>query len=238
MTTVFSDDDERTTQRLTIFLLVASLATLIGFFARDEFVHAPQPLAGAAQTPAIDPKVDPKGHSNQVRLEHVTVRFEQATAMLHAKRYDYAVTALHRVLELAPNMPEAHVNMGFALLGLKKYKAAGDFFASAIRLNSYQGNAYWGLAIALEQLGDKPAALGAMRTFIHLAKPEDPFVRRARSALWEWGNEIKHGPRPKDEQAWLEQRGQEWEQRNRADVDLPQSDQSVDLLKPDTPSRP
>lgn len=224
-----SADDEKITVFLSLLLLIASLALVIGFYARDEFAYVPQPVAGL-KPPTIDPKVDPKGHADQLRLEQIAVRFEQATAMLHAKRYDFAVTALHRVLELSPNLPEAQVNMGFALLGLKKYKAAGDFFASAIRLNSFQGNAYWGLAIALEQLGDKRAALGAMRTYVHLAKPEDPFVRRARAALWEWDNELKHGPRPKEEQAWVEQRGKEWEQRNRADVDLPPANPSVDLL--------
>ena len=40
--------------------------------------------------------------------------------------------------------------------------------------------------MASEALGDMPAALGAMRSFVHLAPPDDPFVTRARSALWEW----------------------------------------------------
>jgi hypothetical protein len=36
----------------------------------------------------------------------------------------HAITALHRVLELAPQLPEAHVNMGFALLGLQQAEPA------------------------------------------------------------------------------------------------------------------
>ena len=38
--------------------------------------------------------------------------------MLHAKQYEHALHAFHRVLELDPAMPEAHVNAGFALLGM------------------------------------------------------------------------------------------------------------------------
>ena len=106
--------------------------------------------------------------------------------MLHAKRYDYAAVAFHEVLRLAPRLPEAHVNMGFALLGQEQPGAARDFFTTAIELRPGQSNAYYGLALASEALGDMSTALGAMRSFVHLTPPEDPFVRKARAALWEW----------------------------------------------------
>jgi len=38
----------------------------------------------------------------------------------------------------------------------------------------------------LEGLKDYEAALGAMRAYIHLSIPSDPFLAKARSALWEW----------------------------------------------------
>ena len=106
--------------------------------------------------------------------------------MLHARQYEHAVTALHRLLEIAPEVPEVHVNMGFALHGLSRYAAARDFFQGAIELRPQQTNAYYGLAIALEGLGDRPGALGAMRTFVHLAARDDPWLPKARAALWEW----------------------------------------------------
>lgn len=122
-------------------------------------------------------------------------RFAQSVVMLHAKQYEPAVAALHRVLELAPRMPEAHVNMGFALLGMGKAAAAGDFFRSAIELRSTQANAYYGLALASEAQRDLPAALGAMRTYLHLSKADDPHRTRARSAIWEWEQALgRHGP--------------------------------------------
>lgn len=133
--------------------------------------------------PPADPRV---AHAEGKRAEEIKARFEQGVVMLHAKQYDHALTAFHRVLELAPEMPEAHVNAGYALVGLKKYPAARDFFEAAAALRPNQVNAYYGLAIALEGLGDKAGAVGAMRTFVHLSKPGDPYVRRAQSALWEW----------------------------------------------------
>ena len=124
----------------------------------------------------------------------VDERFTQAVVMLHAKQYEPAVAALHRVLELAPRMPEAHVNMGFALLGMGRPQAAGDFFRSAIELRSSQANAYYGLALAAEAQGDLPSALGAMRSYLHLSVADDPYRAKARSALWEWEQELgRHG---------------------------------------------
>lgn len=119
----------------------------------------------------------------------IRTRFNQGVLILHARQYEHALTAFHRVLQLAPTMPEAHVNMGYALIGLGRHKEAGDFFASALELRKEQVNAYFGLAVALDATGDRPGAIGAMRSFVHLAAAEDPFRRRGEAALWEWESE-------------------------------------------------
>lgn len=113
-------------------------------------------------------------------------RFEQGVVMLHARQYDPAIASFHRVLELAPDMPEAHVNMGFALLGLSRFDAARDFFESATELRRNQINAYYGLALALEGLGDFPGAAGAMRSYLHRSQQDDPFRAKAQAALDRW----------------------------------------------------
>ena len=135
---------------------------------------------------------DPVAHAKSMRQAEVDARFKQAVVMLHAKQYEHAMTALHRLLELAPEMPEVHVNMGFALLDMKQFPAARDFFLSAIALNVRQVNAYYGLAEAHEGLGELPEAMGAMRTFLHLAPPDDSYRDKARAALWEWETQPRH----------------------------------------------
>lgn len=145
--------------------------------------------------------------------------FKKSVEQLNARQYDDALKTLHRVLELAPNMPEAHTNMGYILLGMERYEIAKNYFQSAIDLNGYQGNAYWGLAVAYEKLDDLPAAMGAMRSYIHLAKPDDSYVRRARAALWEWETTLARGPLPKVEQEWLDHNQKLWIERNSATVD-------------------
>jgi len=116
----------------------------------------------------------------------VMERFQQGVALLHAKRYEYAITALDSVLSMAPNMPEAYVNMGYAFLGLEEYGPARGAFEKALSIKLDQVNAYYGLAVAFENMGELEAALGAMRSYIHLSKPDDPYLTRARAALWEW----------------------------------------------------
>lgn len=162
------------------------------WFAPDPPVATPAARAPAgtlrpAPTLTADPALAPAEHIREAREAELVERFNQGALMLHAREYDYAIKALHRVLELAPRLPEAHVNMGFALLGLERYAAAADFFQSAIELNAFQANAYYGLATALDELGDREAALGAMRSFVHLAgEADEAYLVRARSALWEW----------------------------------------------------
>lgn len=146
-------------------------------------------LLGAviALAPDLGPRQDPREkHAREMKLREIDARFGQGVVMLHAKHYEHALTAFHRVLELDPELPEAHVNAGFALLGMERPEAARDFFRSALELRPRQLNAYYGLAVALERAGDLPAARGAMRTYAHLAPGNDPYRRKAEAALWEW----------------------------------------------------
>lgn len=127
------------------------------------------------------------------------LRFQQGAMMLHAGEYEHAVVAFHEVLEKAPQLPEAHVNMGYALLGLARFAAARDFFLAAIDLRPVQANSYFGLGEAYEGLAELEEALGAMRTFIHMTHDKDPFLPRARAAIWEWENRLGRIPANKAE---------------------------------------
>ena len=113
-------------------------------------------------------------------------QFQQAVAMLHAGQLEFAVTALHEVLKRSPQMPEAHVNMGFALLGLGRLDAAGPFFDTAIELRPGQVNAYYGLALVEKASGRTAEAIAAMQVFTHLAGDADPYLARGQSLLGQW----------------------------------------------------
>ncbi|MFC1747920.1 tetratricopeptide repeat protein [Pseudomonadota bacterium] len=210
---------ETTGTWLSLLLVVTMLSLLTGYSNRAEFTYE-RPQTETSHM--ISAKDDPTGHSQQWREQQIDERFQQAIAMLHAKQYDFAIKALHRVIELAPTMVEAYVNIGYAMFGKEDYKSAVRFFESAIEMKPYQANAYWGLAVALEKTDDLQGALGAMRTFIHLSPPNDPFLRKARSALWEWESSLKRGPLPEEEQEWIDRRSKEWAERNSPKADSPE----------------
>jgi Tfp pilus assembly protein PilF len=132
-----------------------------------------------------------KAHVAEKKRAEIDQRFQQGVVMLHAKQYDHALTSFHRVLELAPEMPEAYVNAGFALLGKGEFSAAADFFDEATGLRRDQINAYYGLAVALEGMGNMRGAIEAMRTYLHRAPANDPYRVKAEAALWEWQEAIQ-----------------------------------------------
>jgi tetratricopeptide (TPR) repeat protein len=137
-----------------------------------------------AERIVVDPHVTAGDLSGESRLVHQ--QFQQAVALLQQGQYEFAVQGFHEVLKFVPDLPEAHVNMGFALLGLEKFKAAQEFFDGASNIRPSQSNAYYGLAVAHEGLGNLRQAVVTMRTFIHIAAQDDPFRRKAESAIWEW----------------------------------------------------
>ena len=120
--------------------------------------------------------------------------FQAAVNAMQAGDHEQAIGLWHPLLIEYPQIPEIKVNMGFSLFELGRYPVARDFFLEALEQNPYQANAYYGLAICEEKLGDLELALGSMRSYIHLASAqEDPqFIRRARSALWEWEAALKN----------------------------------------------
>lgn len=162
-------------------VLLTLLLVLVGGFWIDQ---APADLAA-----------EPAG--TQPQAAELAQRFEQAVLMLHAKQYMQAATAWQRVLALAPDLPEANVNLGYALLGLQRHQEARALFERAIDLRPAQANAYYGLALAWEAAGNLPLAIGAMRSYLHLARKESPaHLSRARAALWEW--QAAAGPKAAD----------------------------------------
>jgi tetratricopeptide (TPR) repeat protein len=177
-------DQRRRALWLTLALVSAGGLALQAIDA----LHAPEPVAAAPAPP----------HGAEIRR-----LFDAAVVMLHAKRHEEAAIALHRVLAYAPQMSEAHVNMGYAMLGLARLKEAREFFEGAMALAPMQANAYYGLALVHEAQGDLASATGAMRSYLHLARGERPeHLARARAALWEWepqrasGAAAKSMPKP------------------------------------------
>jgi Flp pilus assembly protein TadD len=124
-------------------------------------------------------------HSKEMRRVEIRQRFEQGVAMLQAGQYEYAITAFHRVVELDPVIPEAHVNLGFAFYGIGDFRGAERFFRAALALAPEMANAHYGRAISLAEQGYWAAAKSAMLRYLELSSERDPFLEKARLKLRE-----------------------------------------------------
>lgn len=169
-----------------IILSVIISILAFGWFINNNFIKSSYDIHDKTQIDELSP--DHLSSKSDKQLKHA---FETAINYMQIKNHQKAIKAWHDVLNLNPELPEAHVNMGFSLYELEEYDAAMNFFISAMEINPYQANAYYGLAIAYEKQGDLEAATGAMRSYIHLASAGN-FIRKARSALWEWEASLKN----------------------------------------------
>ena len=166
---------------LTVFLVVM-IAVAVQFWP--------------ASTPSTTATMPAEVTTNNNQLKW---HFDEAVTQLRTGHYQRAIDGFGAVLEQSPAMPEAYINTGFAHIELQQYEQAMKSFQTAIDLRPTQVNAYWGLAVSLEGLCDIAGAMGAMRTYIHLAPADDPFLVKANAALWEWeqlktaGNENQQG---------------------------------------------
>jgi len=161
---------------LTLFLVVM-IAAVIQFWP-----------ASTPSTTAVVP-AQPEQHdsqNNNANDSQLKRHFDWAVTQLRSGHYQQAINGFRAVLEQSPAMPEAYINTGFAHIELQQYEQAMKSFQTAIDLRPTQVNAYWGLAVSLEGLCDIAGAMGAMRTYIHLASADDPFLVKANAALWEW----------------------------------------------------
>lgn len=175
--------------RLAFYSIIALLvisASLLGGWLINTAMKSPQ---------YVETSRTPKSPQQAI----IDEQFNRALSHMQKKEYSQAVLVWNQLLRTNDSIPEAHVNQGFSLFEMGHIDPAIKHFQHALDLNNFQVNAYYGLAICMEKIGDIEAATGAMRSYIHLAEKNDPFIRKARSALWEWENrknsaEIETGP--------------------------------------------
>jgi tetratricopeptide (TPR) repeat protein len=146
----------------------------------------------------IPAKLDPQGHSKQQQQMLVQQQFADAAKLLQIGHFKQSITVFHKVLRKFPDLPEAHINLGFAMLGLGELKKSVKSFNYALKIQPQAADAYYGLALVAEKELEFELAMGAMRTYLHLRK-DDAYVAKARAALQYWEIEIKKKNKPQND---------------------------------------
>lgn len=141
--------------------------------------------------------VEPKVSQDDRSAVDAKALLKKIAKTIQAKRHDEALRLLNDAREHIQKYPESYLLVARALEGKKDYNTARDFYNAALDRDPMLAEAYWGMATTSEALGDLPAALGGMRSFLHTVADPDPFrlkVAQARSAIWEWESQLGRGP--------------------------------------------
>src|SRR5215470_12093294 len=106
-----------------------------------------------------------------------------ATEFARQRSWDSAITDYRKALELEPNDPLTHYNLGLAL----KYKgearnAAGEF-QTALRLKPKWADAHYGLGATYYDLHDQAAAIKELRASLALA-PANAAAQRMLARIY------------------------------------------------------
>jgi Flp pilus assembly protein TadD len=84
--------------------------------------------------------------------------FTQGHELLRSKDFHQAALALERARRLEPDKASVREALGRAYMGCRDFPRAREEFAAAVDLGPTDGYAHFGLAKALERLGDRELA--------------------------------------------------------------------------------
>jgi Flp pilus assembly protein TadD len=84
--------------------------------------------------------------------------FTRGHELLRSRDFHQAAVALERARTLEPDKASVREALGRAYMGCRDFDRARDEFAAAVALGPTDGYAHFGLAKALERLGDRRLA--------------------------------------------------------------------------------
>ena len=84
--------------------------------------------------------------------------FTQGHKLLRSKDFHQAALVLERARRLEPDKASVREALGRAYMGCRDFPRAREEFAAAVDLGPTDGYAHFGLAKALERLGDRELA--------------------------------------------------------------------------------
>jgi tetratricopeptide (TPR) repeat protein len=137
--------------------------------------HSVEPIAGQFVM-EFGPvgTVVPTTSSNKVRpigtYDTVTELFTRGVAMEeHPSTHDEAIRTYLQVLEIEPDHPAAHINLGTIYYNRQDFVTAEKHYRSAVQSDPRYALAYFDLGNVLDETGRIPEAIAAYSTAIQLA---------------------------------------------------------------------
>ena len=121
------------------------------------------------------------------RIDMASTWVNRGILEMSRERYANARGNFREALNLRPNLPEAHVDMGSALINLQQYAEGAKETELGLQLGSHEPErGYYNLGIAYEELGDLQKSYESFRHASELAPGwQDPQKQMARFTVKE-----------------------------------------------------
>lgn len=126
-----------------------------------------------------------RDHADQRRIAEIRTEFNRGVELLYSRQFEAAAGAFHRVLVLAPTLPEGHLNMAFALFEMGDLAGARKFFQGAKALAPRLAAADYGLALVANAEGRHELAARMMEGYLGGLPAGDPNREKAIRRLSE-----------------------------------------------------
>ncbi|MGV8126211.1 MAG: tetratricopeptide repeat protein [Methanothrix sp.] len=145
----------------------------------DDVSNTPLKLSATKKEgPTLNPAVPLNITTNEIESKPVDVWFNKGFALSSLGKYDEAIQAYDKVIELKPDYVEAWSNKGNALYDQGKYDEAIQAYDEAIRFNPNYVNAW----------SNKGSALGKQGKYEEAIKAYDEAIRLNPNYVNAWSN--------------------------------------------------
>lgn len=102
--------------------------------------------------------------------------------LMRMERYKESLEDYERALDYDPGLAEAKINMGAALIGLRRYASAIGYLETGLKEGSVSDHiAHYNLGIAHEQIGDYQNARAHYASAVDVAPEWSPALRKLES---------------------------------------------------------
>ncbi len=170
--------------RLSLFLLISFIlaALLLSGCAAETILQQDANNYDALNQEALSLIIDERYDEAMAVLKDILDKESQnddalnsmALALYCLHRYDEAKTYIDRALDVLPNSAKEYHNLGNILLEVSDdVQLAIDAYDQALKLDSNIAEAYYGMAVGYDYLGDYENAISLYRQYI-LMVPDDP----------------------------------------------------------------
>ncbi len=144
-------------------------------------------LIGGCSSGSADKSKKAEAEDNAPTVDNAVnqgkLHFDAGIQGMYEKKYDRAIEEFEKSLGYNPHSPSTLNNIGFAYYDKGDMDKAVEYHARALDNDPSFTNAYFGLALTLEGMGQKEGALKNWKEFLKRTEPGSKWAQKARKHI-------------------------------------------------------